>query len=511
MLRPTLACNWTSETYSRKEILGFFLSALAETEDCFSLSSPGNFGKSSLLRELAATGSSRDLLFLFIDCNLRADNSPQAFYELILRILLPELKFNPQLASRAQVLYDQLLGSAATLFSFASSFITTFEQTLQTIDKKVVLLLDEFDGVLKFLPDLTLLHFRALKDKYPDRLSFVIATGLPLLASGREEEEGVAEFYELFSSRNQVLLGGLNRSETTNLASRLAPNNHPLSPQKLTTLYDLSGGHPNLIKLVVPWLNGRPSREERKEREEREEEGEQQEKEEEKEEEKERALNQLLREDREIKLECGRIWASLPESEQKALLQYLEGVKTLTTGSLIGSLQERGLVAGSREDTTTPHIFSRCFEWYLTEKLLGEQLDYSSKTPTSSLKTGSFREENLNLSNPPASPLAPETLYRSIAYDPHRQEVILEGGSRRVILSGNASILFRHLFSRQSEPYCTKEELITAIWGNDGYGPENLDRLLSDLREEIGDEERKIIRTLPRKGLQMVGVARWQG
>ncbi len=98
-----------------------------------------------------------------------------------------------------------------------------------------------------------------------------------------------------------------------------------------------------------------------------------------------------------------------------------------------------------------------------------------------------------------------------LAYDAHHQVVIFHNGERRLPLSGNASVLFDYLFLRQSIPYCSKEELISAVWGQAAYSSENLDRLVSDLRQLLGDYDKQIIRTIHRRGLQMAGVSAWRG
>ncbi len=448
----------------RAEIIERLRHDLTHSESCFSVSGPGNCGKSSLLRDFGRAENGPLLAPIYIDCNLRADDSTPAFYELVLRALLA----NPKLPGREKLndAYNQLVSPTATPFTVSRCFLMAMEQLLQALGQlKLVLLLDEFDQPLQSLPGLILLHLRALHDHYPNRLAYVVATGLPVTALGREEqEEGVAEFYELFLSYQLIRLGGLTKAESDKLtcdttAGFSAPD---FTPAQLRLLYELAGGHPVLTRLITRLLIFHPYTTN---------------------EEQAQAIRHI-RQDSEIQLECQRIWKSLVESEQKSLLQHLEGVKNLSNDTSLGSMAQRGLIVA---DGDASRIFARSFEWFVREKL----------------------QHDFQVGLPPAVAVA-APLPQTISYDLRREIVVLDGGKQRLPLIGNAAKLFKHLYMRQSEPVCTKDELITAIWGTGGYSAENLDKLVSDLRQDIGDHERQIIRTIPRRGLQMVGVAEWK-
>lgn len=417
---------------------------LAEKGSCYSLSAPSNFGKSSFLRQLAVR-SHPTLLFVYVDLNLRADDTPQAFYELILR----ELLSLPLLANneRLQASYAQVCAVSANPFGVARAFLSGLQTALQIAPHRLALVLDELDKSLTLLPGSVFLHLRALRDRYPEKLSYVCGTLVPLPACGREEEEGIAEFYELFESGGIVRLKGLSLPEL----SGLLPANSNLPTSTLSQIWALTWGHPTLTTKVVKALGALEQGPKLGEE-----------------------ILSTLKAVPEIQRECRRLWESLPESEQKTLLQWLEGIRSLTVTPYLGSLEERGLV---RQANGCPVIFSPLFEWFLREKLEGVEL--------------------------------PQPGFKELAYNPHREEVIFDGGVRRLTLNGNAATLFKYLYLRQSKPWCSKDELISAVWGNAAYSPENLDKLVSDLRQELGDSEKKIIRTIPRKGLLMVEVREW--
>jgi len=425
-----------NQKQNRAGLLEWLVGELATRGNCYSVSAPSNFGKSFFLRRLAAK-SSPALLFAYIDLNLRADDTAQSFYELILRELLslPSLEGNTRLKES----YSQVLDISGNPFLVARAFLTGLQAALQTASPRLILVLDELDKPLSLLPGQIFLHLRALRDRYPEKLCYVCGTRVSLPAYGRDDE-GIAEFYELFENGGIIRLKGLNLTELRGIM----PAGLALNPD---SLYDLSGGHPGLAAKVIRVALESGTEE---------------------------ALLTTLKAAPEIRRECQRLWESLPEGEQKALLQWLEGVKSLTVTPYLGNLEERGLVRQLEEH---PVIFSQLFAQFLTEKL--EEI------------------------------AAPTSSFKEIAYDPHRDEVIFDGGIRRLTLSGNAVLLFRYLYLRQSKPWCTKDELISAVWGNAAYSSENLDKLVSDLRQELGDTEKKIIRTIPRKGLLMVGVREW--
>jgi len=463
---------------------------LASESHCLSVSAPNNFGKSTLLRKLARSETETEtdanpkagLLMVYLDFNLRADDSPQAFYELILRGLVDGFKtrVNDWPGEKLQGWYERLISPAASAFNSAHAFLSALEETLQNFarpQQRLVLLLDEFDQPLQNLPGLVLLQLRALKDRYPDQLTFVVATNLPLLANGRaENEEGVAEFYELFEAATTLRLGGLGRAEADKLAQASLPAQTTLTASQLIQLYRLCGGHPVLTRLVAPKLALARLTEE---------------------------LEPNLRLNHEIRLECNRIWQSLAQSEHQALLQHLEGIQMLVSDTPLGSLVERGLVWRDENGSGPGYIFAQVFEWFIAEKL--QNGGPFLTTPVSSLApAASTFTHSPGLASP-----APLQLF----YEPYREIVrwYENNRERSLALTGNGAILFKYLYLRQSEPYCTKDELITAIWGTGGYSTENLDKLVSDLRQELGDASKQLIRTIPRRGLQMVGVRKWQG
>jgi hypothetical protein len=135
-------------------MLEYLRTCLSNHPRCLSVSSPNNFGKSTLLRELAQPPSVPDkLLLIYIDFNLRADDSTQAFYELILRQLLQVFRDNRLPVEKLENFYESLICSISSPFSLGRSFLVAMAEALQIVAAQktsLVLLIDEFDQPLQY-------------------------------------------------------------------------------------------------------------------------------------------------------------------------------------------------------------------------------------------------------------------------------------------------------------------------------------------------------------------------
>ena len=374
-------------------------------------------GKSTLLRRLPRSTDQSVARLIYIDCNLLDDTTPAAFFAL-LRASLPGSPDGSQ------------------------SMVAAIARALETAPR-LVLLFDEWDRLARAMPDTFFLQLRALYDTFAPRLSYCVATNIPLLACGRDDEEGIAEFYELFADARTLRLRGLSLAEIAALTEYLP------TPPDVAALHTLAGGHPVLTRLALDIWQRDPSISLTE-------------------------WEQRMMLDDAVRREGGRIWVGLPQSEQHELVALLGGVQHDSPDGAMGSLVARGLACDAADGR---RIFAQLFARYI-----------GGITP------------------------APEHITPAcwrVAYDPRRDVVVLGDPPRHLPLTGNAARLFRYLYERQSETCCTKDELITYIWGTGGYSTENLDKLTSDLRALIGDTDKRSIRTIPRRGVQMVGVEMW--
>lgn len=218
-----------------------------------------NLGKSTLLRHMTGpstaeafqAASGRVALFVYIDCNRMLEMSAQGFYEAILRAVLETLSdsaSNTAIKSRIEELYQKVVDSKSSFaipLAFNDAIITLMEDER---GRDIILMLDEFDGVLANLDERVFLNLRALKDKYAEQLNYLTATTQPLSAS--EGGDDLAEFLELFAA-NKYYLQPLEAEDATNLAAEVFRQaNDLLDPWERDYVLMQAGGHPGLLQAV---------------------------------------------------------------------------------------------------------------------------------------------------------------------------------------------------------------------------------------------------------------------
>jgi TolB-like protein len=82
-------------------------------------------------------------------------------------------------------------------------------------------------------------------------------------------------------------------------------------------------------------------------------------------------------------------------------------------------------------------------------------------------------------------------------------EALRDGAGRVVPLRPQASAVLRHLAASPGR-LVTKDELMTAVWPNIAVTDDSLVQAIGDIRRAIGDEPRRVIRTVPRRGYRLV-------
>ena len=103
---------------------------------------------------------------------------------------------SPRLLKEVTEAYEGVVHPAN---SFAASlcFVEGMMALSTGLNLRLVLLCDEFDEPFQVLDDRVFLNMRALKDRYPHAISYVVATGRKLRSI--RQEHGASEFAELFA------------------------------------------------------------------------------------------------------------------------------------------------------------------------------------------------------------------------------------------------------------------------------------------------------------------------
>jgi hypothetical protein len=241
--------------------LDYLFSCVANAE-CCAVVGLSNMGKSALLRSVspaALAGQSRvrasDHLLIYIDLNLMVDMTEQAFYELILRAVRTALSCSnesPQVCQSIEDAYRQVIDSSNP-FLIPLGFNEGMIALCEGLNKRVVLLLDEFDQPFTHLDSRVFLNLRALKDRYDKHLVYVVATDRPLpqVRSGSE----IGEFCELFVHQT-LWLGPLDRANAMQAARQFLADDDVVPTSKdLDFVWEQAGGHPGLIQAVCHVLS----------------------------------------------------------------------------------------------------------------------------------------------------------------------------------------------------------------------------------------------------------------
>jgi DNA-binding winged helix-turn-helix (wHTH) protein len=309
---------------SRAEELDTILGCIADAE-CCAVVGLSNMGKSVLLRSLAslvpwvAPGSgnvqagsageegarpesdplSKEHAFIYIDLNLMVDMTEQAFYELILR------STSSVLASldlpRLRKAYDRVVDSDNP-FLIPLGFNEGIVALCEELDQPLVYLFDEFDGPFRELEPRVFLNLRALVDRYPRQLIYVVATDRRVshMRSGGE----IGEFCELFA-HHTLHLGPLNRENVAHAVEAfMREEGLPVAAGDVDFVWETSGGHPGLLGAVCHVLASMGGVDDPRGY---------------------RLAHEKLDSDLNVRAECVKLWVGLNRDEQRALIEFVAG------------------------------------------------------------------------------------------------------------------------------------------------------------------------------------------
>lgn len=407
--------------------------------DCCALVGVSNVGKSHLLRAWrrpdvvrAYLGKATDGLgFVYIDFNLMLEMSEQGFYELILRTvlaLLRELPTEPNIYDRVNDAYQRIVEPTNPFqvpLSFNEGIITLCEDW----PRRLVFLFDEFDEVFQGIDERVFLNLRALRDRYPDQLSYVVATLKRLTESRRGPE--ISEFSELFAHYTRYL-GMLGERDSLHLIDEFAETEGlELTPQDRAFVLTQAGGHPGLLKAICHVLakafeHNEPGRARADDY---------------------RLLRERIEDDITVRGECVKLWNNLPAPLQEAFMDFL-------TGKRIGRLSQRQLLEKgvlTKSQDGTDHLLGKAFE-------------------------GMARRQRL----------LQEPIQPGVRLDVEAGEVYVDG--RAVPILTDLEYRLMLLLYGHIDKICDKYRMVEAVWGED-YIEEvddaRIEKLVSRLRQKI--------------------------
>jgi hypothetical protein len=408
--------------------------------DCCAVVGLSNVGKSHLLRAWQQPdlvhkylGADADRVgFVYIDFNLMLEMSEQAFYELILRTvltLLQQVPTEPPILDRVNAAYHGVVeptNSFQVPLRFNEGIITLCEDWPRCL----VLLLDEFDEIFQGIDERVFLNLRALRDRYPDQLSYVAATVKPL-GEYRQGTE-IGEFSELFE-HDTCYLGMLNENDALEMVDAWAKTEKiGLTPDDHAFILAQAGGHPGLLAAVChvfadTFEHGEAAPGDRRR--------------------DYRLLRKRLEDDITVRSECVKLWNNLPAKLQNALIDFLadQPVDELA----LCQLQEKGILVQGEGDMC--RVFGQVFE-------------------------GLARRQRLL-----QAPIQP-----GVRVDVESGQVFVDG--RAVPILTDLEYRLMLLLYGQIDKICDKYRVVEAVWGED-YIDEvddaRIEKLVSRLRQKI--------------------------
>ncbi|MCR4407802.1 MAG: helix-turn-helix domain-containing protein [Anaerolineae bacterium] len=275
---------------------------------CCSIVGVSNVGKSDLLRAVYSAEvrehflpDTKQYVFIHIDFNLMVALTEQGFYELILRSTLAELKslqVPSALLEQAETFYHQVV-NPNTPFLVPLSFNECMLALGEGLRRRIVFLCDEFDEAFQEIDARVFLNLRALRDRFAERLLYVVCTEKQLGESRREPE--VAEFCEMFAHRT-LFLGMLNAADARRALRGFAQGEgFQFSAEDENFILTQAGGHPGLLRAVghvLAQVGGDPP--------------------------DYRLVRERLDSDHNVRGECAKLWNDLTPMEQETLIALVD-------------------------------------------------------------------------------------------------------------------------------------------------------------------------------------------
>lgn len=423
-----------SKTFTRARDLAYLAERIVDCE-CCAIVGVSNIGKSNLLRQLRTPNLLTEISdsvnedtvsFFYVDFNLQLQMTGQGFYELVLRTVLTNLKLHqadPALLDVLDSAYQQIV-SPTDEFQNALSFNQAIIALCEQWPRRVVFLFDEFDEVFQQLDARVFLNLRALRDKYPNDLIYVVSVGA-VLSSGRDDTE-IAEFAELFTHHTYFLQSLEEADIQRAIKGFAAANDIRFSDEDIRFIAEQSGGHPGLLHLVCQifahnTLDG-VARDFR-------------------------LVSAQLADNPNVRTECVKLWHSLALTSREALFEFL------TVGKLDVRIRrvllQRGILTAANDGQV--NVFGRLFEEFI-------------------------RRQQLLQAKP----------QKDIFIDVDSGQVFVNGEQTDLLTNLEYRLLL--LLYGHAGKICDKYRIVEAVWGEDyieEVDDARIEKLVSRLRQKI--------------------------
>jgi DNA-binding winged helix-turn-helix (wHTH) protein len=380
--------------------------------------------------------------------------SDQGFYELVLRCALDQLD-DPMratnLGGEVRRAYEAVV-SPPSPFHVPLSFNQAITALVGRVSHKLAFLFDEFDAPLAQIDGRVFLNLRALRDQYPDHLTYVTATDRRL--GEIRSSEDVGEFNELFA-HHRYYLEPLSEGDARRFIAGFTER-EPITfgEADVRFILEWAGGHPGLLEAVCRELGavtGQPVRDALQDRI------------------IHRQVAERLASSLNVRSECAKIWRHLTEEEQAALLALFDpGQHPDPIG--LASIQQKSILIADGDD---PRLFSRAFTEYAQRQHLVQR---------------------------------PEA--RGIVVDVDSGEVYVDGKPAPALTNLEYRLLL--LLYGHMGKICDKYEVVESVWGEayiDEVDDARIEKLVSRVRQKIEPDPAnpRYLITVRGRGYKLVG------
>lgn len=256
------------ELQFRRVLIGALMACVRRGESC-ALVGVSGVGKSALLRRLQQSGlkkyylgeNSERVLFVFMDCNLLAEQTEWGVIELLVESISKALRTpsKEEYKSELNGALEEIAKETRSTHERAAAQrnLSRIIELVKTAGyTRIVFFLDEFDDILSRIDAPFLNNLRGLRDENRPSIVFITLTRrvLPLI---RLDIKRVAEgFNEMF--RSTFPLTPYDRTDARTYISELITlAEFPLSETQVAGLIRATGGHAGLIKAGFEHLRKR--------------------------------------------------------------------------------------------------------------------------------------------------------------------------------------------------------------------------------------------------------------
>ncbi|MDY7039900.1 MAG: winged helix-turn-helix domain-containing protein [Chloroflexota bacterium] len=447
----------TDELIRREEIT-YVMDCIADGS-CCSIVGISNMGKSDLLRAVYSVEARKRFLpgaeqyvFIHIDFNLMVALTEQGFYELILRSTLAELKnlrVSQTLLEQAEAYYDRVV-DPSTPFLSPLSFNECMIALGEGLGQSIVLLCDEFDEAFGEIDARVFLNLRALRDRFAERLIYVICTEQQLEESRTEPE--VIEFCEMFA-HHTLFLGVLNDTDARKTIKAFAREEGvEFSVDDEDFVVTQAGGHPGLLRAVCHVLiqtGGDPP--------------------------SYKLVRERLDSDHNVRGEGAKLWNDLTSGEQDALIAFVDRGQTGLSAwppDVGQGLRRKGILVTGKG--TRLRVFGALFEGF------------------------ACRQKRVRVKKGPPG----------VWVDVDAGDVWVDGELTPTLTDLEYRLLL--LFYGRLNKLCDKYQIVETVWGEeyiDEVDDARIDKLVSRLRRKIERHpgEPHYLITVRGRGYKLVG------